>query len=278
MAFEHPGDGALDYSPCRYGESRLLFRGPRKRLEDPCVVCFGGTETYGKFIPEPFPDLLAQRFDATVVNMGAVNAGIDVYLGDRTLIDAARAARVTVIQVMGAHNLSNRFYTVHPRRNDRFLSASTLMKTIYRDVDFTEFAFTRHLLGALQARSAERFGLVVEELRLSWIARMKALLERVGTPTVLVWVGARPPAPAGAPVAPLSDRDPPLVDRGMLDALRPHLTEYVEVVASPEALAAGTEGMVFTDLEAPAAAELLGVPVHREVAAQLAPVLSRYLT
>ncbi len=36
---------------------------------------------------------------------------------------------------MGAQNLSNRFYAVHPRRNDRFLRASTLMKTIFREVD-----------------------------------------------------------------------------------------------------------------------------------------------
>ena len=55
-----------------------------------------------------------------------------------------------MIQVSGAQNLSNRFHAVHPRRNDRFLRASTLLKTIYRDVDFTEFNFTRHLLTTLR--------------------------------------------------------------------------------------------------------------------------------
>ncbi len=61
---------------------------------------------------------------------------------------------MTVIQVMGAHNMSNRFYAVHPRRNDRFLRASLgCCKTIYPEVDFTEFNFTRHMLTALATHS-----------------------------------------------------------------------------------------------------------------------------
>jgi hypothetical protein len=33
----------------------------------------------------------------------------------------ASVADVAVQQLMGADNISNRFYTAHPRRNDRFL-------------------------------------------------------------------------------------------------------------------------------------------------------------
>ena len=38
MAYDNPGDGALDYFPCRYGKSKLMFRGPRRRLEAPYHV------------------------------------------------------------------------------------------------------------------------------------------------------------------------------------------------------------------------------------------------
>ena len=81
------------------------------------------------------------------------------------MLSACANAQVTVIQILGAHNMSNRFYTVHPRRNDRFLRASPMLRGIYHDVDFTEFNFTRHMLSRLREISEERFALVVEELK-----------------------------------------------------------------------------------------------------------------
>jgi hypothetical protein len=64
---------------------------------------------------------------------------------------------VTVVQVLAVQNLSNPYYTVHPRRNDRFLRASARLQNLYQDVDFTEFHFTRHMLQTLQMVSAPRF-------------------------------------------------------------------------------------------------------------------------
>ena len=43
---------------------------------------------------------------------------------------ALAVARLTVLQVTGAQNMSNRFYSVHPRRNDRFLKASPLLRAM----------------------------------------------------------------------------------------------------------------------------------------------------
>ena len=57
MTYENLGQSALDYFPCRYGKSKLLFRGPRKRMAGEFLAMIGGTETYGKFIEKPFPAL-----------------------------------------------------------------------------------------------------------------------------------------------------------------------------------------------------------------------------
>jgi hypothetical protein len=72
----------------------------------------------------------------------------------------ARAPPRSCCRSQGAQNLSNRLYTVHPRRNDRFLRASGILRTIYRDVDFTEFHFTRHMLDHLRCLSEDRFDIV----------------------------------------------------------------------------------------------------------------------
>ena len=67
MAYEYGGDRALDYFPCRYGQSRLLFRGPPRNLDGAYAVVMGGTETYGKFVPDPYAALLEEKLGLPVV-------------------------------------------------------------------------------------------------------------------------------------------------------------------------------------------------------------------
>lgn len=273
MTYEHPGATALDYIPCRYGHSKLLFRGPRRRLEGAYCAVLGGSETYGKYVRAPFPALLEDRLAMPVVNFGCMNAGADVFLNEPVIIDACNRARVTVIQLVGAHNMSNRFYSVHPRRNDRFLRSSQQMKTIFREVDFTEFHFTRHMLLTLRNRSPEKYALVESELKTAWVARMRLLLQKIVGRTVLLWVGDdHGPAAACDGLGP----DPFLIDRAMVDEIRPFATDLVRVAPSEAARSAGTSGMAFPALEAPAAAQMPGPQVHEEVAAALEPVLRRY--
>lgn len=271
MTFENLGLPALDYFPCRYGASKMLFRGPKRRLDKPYVAFLGGTETYGKFIGKPFANLVEEQVGRVCVNLGAINAGVDVYLNDPSLLEIAAGARACVVQVMGAQNMSNRFYAVHPRRNDRFLQASELMRTVFRDVDFTRFNFTRHLLRDLRNQSEERFEMVRFELKQAWLARMDQLLAKIPGPVVLVWFADHA---IGSHVDDGSlGHDPLFVDREMIEALRPKVGAVVEVAASQAALAEGTFGMVYTPMEAPAAAELMGPLAHEEAAQAVSTAL-----
>jgi hypothetical protein len=275
MSFVTRGDSALNYHQCRYGGSKLLFRGPRRRAERTTVAMLGGAETYGRFIETPYPALIEERLGTTVLNLGYPNAGVDVFLNERAVIDMCRKAKVTVIQVLGAQNLTNRFYSVHPRRNDRFVRASQLLQTIYRDMDFTEFNFTRHLLAALEEGSSERFAQVADEVRGAWVARMKTLLAAVGARRVLLWVADH--APGGPDDFDPRASDPLFVTRAMLDEVHPMVDALVEVVPTAAARAAGTEGMIFRPEEECAAATLPGIAVHREVADALETVLAPLL-
>ncbi|WP_187429097.1 hypothetical protein ROLI_004990 [Roseobacter fucihabitans] len=274
MTYDVLGAGALDYAPCRYGNSKLLFRGPERRIDVPYVAFLGGTETYGKFIKCPYPALVESDLGVNCINFGISNAGIDVMLCDQMLGDAANGAEVTVIQVIGAQNLSNRFYTVHPRRNDRFVSASTLLMSIYPEVDFAEFHFTKHMLSCLLEVSTDRFSAVKAELQMAWSARMKLLMNRISGQKVLLWFSDHPPLEEGpVGVNPSMEKAPLFVTRKMLKDLNSIADGYVEVVATPQALAAGVDGMVFSQMEAMAAAEMLGPKAHGEVALKLGKVL-----
>ncbi len=275
MAYAFPGEGALDYFPCNYGKSRLLFRGPRRSLDRPYIAFLGGTETYGKYVPDPFPDLVEQAVGFASVNLACVNAGVDVYLAEPEVTDIARRAEAVVLQVVGALNLSNRYYTVHPRRNDRFIAATPLLKALYRDIDFTEFHFTRHMLTALEACSPDRFEVVADELRRAWVERMKDLLARLPKRTILLWLAEAPPGPKGPRLG--IGGDPALVDRCMMDQVISAAAACVEAVATPADRQASLEGMAFAALEALAAAALPGPAVHRDVAARLTQSLEEIL-
>ncbi len=271
MSYEKLGQGALDYQPCHYGDSRLTFRGPMRDLTKSYALFVGGTETYGKYLAKPYPALVEDEIGMPCVNFGCVNAGVDAFLGDPFSLEVARKANVVVLQVLGAHNMSNRFYRVHPRRNDRFLDASAIMKSVFPEIDFTEFHFTRHMLSALSARASDRYVLLREELCQAWVARMRLMLNSIPGRKYLFWFSAH--APQTDPLKTGLGADPLFVDRGMIDVLRPLITGVIEVVASDEALKKGSTGMVFSDLEEMSAKRMLGPLAHAEAAAALVKAL-----
>lgn len=260
MSIEIPGAGALDYLPCRYGESRLQCRGPRRDLSAPYVAFLGSSETYGKFIPQPFTTRIEQSLEKTCVNLSGLNAGVEAFHNDPDLHRITARALVTVVQLMGATNQSNRFFQVHSRRNDRFLGASDLLSLLYRDVDFTEFSFTRHMLSRLQMISPERFTSVRTELEQAWVGRMRSLIRQIGSPVVLLWL--RMPQ---KPDSTLGD-EPLFVTPKMVDALRDQVLDVIEMPVQPSGMSNDMAGMVYAQMEAPAAMQMPGPKAHDEIA------------
>lgn len=272
MTYNALGPGALDYLPCRYGTSKLLFRGPGRNLDDPYIAFIGGTETYGRFVEKPFPALIEVATGMPCVNFGCMNAGLDVFARDPFVLGAAAEAQISVLQIMGAQNMTNRFYSVHPRRNDRFLAPSDLLKTIYRDIDFSEFHFSKHMLAALKAASADRFKTVHRELQTAWVARMRLLMGQISGKIILLWFADHAPDRHGRAHRGLG-ADPLFISQEMIDQVAAHAAKVVKVVPSRDAYDEGTNGMVFAPLEAHIAAELPGSRAHREVAAALLPAI-----
>jgi hypothetical protein len=274
MSFHEPQLRTLDYDPVRYGTSRISFRGPKKDLSGRYIAFLGGSETYGKFIPTPFPEHVEAELGLTCLNLGYMNAGIDAFIHEAEVLSMAAHAEITVIQVMGAQNMSNRLYRVHPRRNDRFLAASTMMQAVFREVDFTEYHFTRHMLHDVAAQANDRFAFITGELRTAWSKRMMLLLGMLPGKKILLWFADHPPPED--PVA-LPGKDPWFVDRGMIDRLRAHVDGIVEVNVSKGAMRQGIAGKHFAPLELSAARHMFGPQAHDEAAEALVKTLKPML-
>lgn len=275
MAYAFPSAGALEFATCTYGGSRLTFRGPKRDTERSFVSVVGGSEPYGKFVRAPFPDLLERALGIPVVNLGQQNAGIDVFLNDPQTISVAAKSSVAVVQLVGPQNNSNRFYAVHPRRNDRFLAAKPALKALYPKVDFTEFHFTRHLLLTLQHQSPDRFEILATELRQVWVAHMCRLLAQLPCPKLLLWISE------SAPAHPRDAKDlfanPMMIDDEMIEKVAPYAARIVQAIPSSEARVMGLEGMNFAPADLPAAAASFGPYAHREICDTVHPVVEDLL-
>ncbi len=191
MTYARMGQRSLDFSLCQYGMSRNLFRGPKKQLNKPFIACIGSTDTFGQTVPAPFPILLERQLKRPVANFGIVNAGVDAFLKDPCLLELCKNSQQTVIQIMGAQSLSNDYYAVHPRRNDRFIRAHDKLRELYPTVDFTEFHFTRHLLSHLEATDKDRFDILRKHLRRTWRRKMKLLCDALPHKPYFLWLSSR---------------------------------------------------------------------------------------
>ncbi|MGL4239457.1 DUF6473 family protein [Tabrizicola sp.] len=269
------GAGALDYFPCRYGGSRAVFRGPERDLSGPYIAMLGGSPTFGKYVATPYPALVEQALGHPVANLGGLNAGPDFYLSDQAALAIAARARVAVVQITGAEAMSNPFYTVHSRRNDRFLAATPALRALYPEVDFTDIHFTRHLLMVLARAGQDRFGTVVAGLKANWTCRMQRLLARLPGQRLLLWLADAPPPDMATELA---ASGPLFIDADMIAALRPLVSDLVEAVPSAAARAEGLDRMQVPETEHHAARCLPGPSAHDEVAEALAPVVARLMT
>ena len=275
MLLVQAGAGALDYFPCRYGLSKAMFRGPERDLSGPYIVALGGSPTFGKYVARPYPALLEQAIGQPVANLGGLNAGLDFYLSDPAALRVASRARVAVVQITGADALTNPFYSVHVRRNDRFVAATPALRALYPEVDFTDIHFTRHLLQVLARTDATRFETLRVTLQDTWLARMRQLMAHLPLRRVLLWLADTPPPAIATGIGQASG--PMLINAGMLAALAPITTTLVEAVASPTARAEGLARMHVPQTEVEQARYLPPSAVHDEVAALLGPVVKRLI-
>jgi len=161
--------------------------------------------------PDPLPQPVLQR----LLSPAARIEGADCRLNDPALIDSARSAHAFVMLLPPLGNLGNLFYSVHPRRNDRFLAARAPLKALFPEVDFTEFDFTGHMLGALAATCPERFAEMRRLLQRTWQERLAALLAQLPDNGVLVHMPG--PVWLGVPADALSSPERPVVTVGCGD-------------------------------------------------------------
>lgn len=272
MKTEIRAPGGVRHQLCRYGLSKLRFRGPRRPTDGRYIAFLGGSETFARYVDKPFPALIEAAIGEVCVNLGCRSAGPDIFLRDSALHSLCHDAAARVVQLCGAVNLTNRYYKVHPRRNDRFIAPSTALRALYPEVDFSEIAFTGHLINRLRGTCETRFAQVRSMLQATWVERMKWLVKQPGGPVILLWFGSRSLDSESAGVNPANHSV--FVTRAMVESLRPHVADIVEIVG----LRGDVAGMNFDSLDRANAMDMLGLAAHDAAARALRVPLLHAMT
>ena len=261
--------GDLRLTSCSYGLSKLQFRGPMRPTQDPYIAMLGGSETFAKFVAKPYPDLIETAIGEVCLNLGIQAAGPDAFLRDTAIHSMCHDAAAVVIQVVGAANLTNAFYKVHPRRNDRFIAPTARLTALYPEVDFADIAFTGHLVERLRSVDPVRFDQVRLQLQETWVTRMTAMVTQIKAPVVLLWFASRSPDDTHNATC-----DPVFVTRAMLERVRGDVSDVIEVVEAT----GNTDGMCHAPLDTLVARDMMGVNAHEAAAKALRAPLLHALT
>lgn len=211
----------IDYKLYRLPGVNTYFRGPAV-TSGRFIACVGAAQTFGRFVADPFPSLLSRSLGIDTLNLGRGAAGPTFPLSQPILMDYINRAQLAIVQVLSGRSQSNSLFQV---KNHGMIGI--------RQDDGREMAasdFYEELLKQDEGLARE----IVAETRANYVQKMIELLQAIHVPKILFWFSVRTPeyqerwAP---PAHGLFAEFPQLVNRQMVDQLRPHCQRYVECVS-----------------------------------------------
>jgi hypothetical protein len=216
--------GFIDYQVFEH-PSGLVLRGPAPgSLPAGGYIAFAGAaQTFGRYCERPFPTIVGDELGVPVLNLGVGGAGPAHFLDPR-LLDLLNGSRFAVLQVMSARGEGNSRMTTTGNRFVRVEGggAPVSAERAWGPIVASEPPAVIHRL--------------IAETRQSWVESYSALLQALSVPVVLLYVSKRTPdyreqVNPGRRLRAVWGQFPHLVNRAMIDALRPQVVSYVECVS-----------------------------------------------
>ncbi|MGE0142918.1 MAG: DUF6473 family protein [Planctomycetota bacterium] len=261
----------IDYQIYRLPGVDRNLRGPRIDLSKPFIACIGAAQTFGRFCPTPFPELLSQKLGCQVLNLAIGGCGPEMYLRPE-LFEVLNRANLVVAQVLSGRSASNSIW-----RSDR----GDIMGTSLPDGRKLrqEEVFQEIFAGKRRADLTR----VAAETRRDFIDQYSKLFDLLDCPKILFWFAKRTPdyVTRYDSMWGLLSEFPHLVDRATIDSIRPHAEGYVECVTTrglPQRLWRADVAVEGTVREADGFLYNRYYPspeMHEDAAAALAPVCPR---
>ena len=223
------------------------------------IAYIGASQTFGRFCQEPYPNILGKRLDIGTLNFGIGGKGPTYFLTNQTILEALNEAELVVIQVLSGRSVSNSVF----ESQDGGMHGIRLIdgKKMRSDDLFSQLISGKDKRGL----SREFMENLVKETRENYVKNTIDLLKAIKPPKILLWLSTRTPeykeiyglTPkqklrkeintfleklsngkmgflrrySENPLDNLLAAFPHLVNREMIEAIKPYSDRYVEYVS-----------------------------------------------
>lgn len=230
----------IDYQLYRDKQTGLWLRGPRhdRLIKGKYFICLGAAQTFGCFCEKPYPSLLEEKLGIPVLNFGYGGAGPSFFLNQTGIWDRIRNAACVIVQVMSGRSESN---SVFESGGLEFLKRRSDGKRMGARQAY------RRLLNSLLLFRRKRLQNILLETRINWMRNTIALLRKIEVPLIFLWFAMRQPEykEQFITVGTLLGKFPHLVNKKMIDTIKPYADNYVSCVTQrghPQRLISRTTG------------------------------------
>lgn len=184
--YQKEDERAIDYQLWKLPGTNLEARGPGlPELPERFFVAIGAAQTFGRFVPQPYCALVAERIGLPAVNLGFSGAGPSFFTQHPPLLDVINRAEFAIMQFFSGRSVSNSRFVV--QLNQGLVRPRGAVPEV--PAAFAEDAYRRFL----HDESIEEVVRLRTEARVNYIAEMNALLDRIHVPVMLLYWSTRPP-------------------------------------------------------------------------------------
>lgn len=223
------------------------------------IAYIGASQTFGRYCQEPYPSLLGKKLNMGTLNFGIGGKGPTYFLRNKIILEEVNKAELVVIQVLSGRSIGNSVF----ESRDGGMHGIRLIdgKKMRSDDIFSQLISGKDKRGL----SREFMENLVKEIRANYVSATIELLKAIRPPKVLLWLSTRTPeykeiygltssqkfrkdfstfleqlsnGKVGffrryqeTYVNNLLSEFPHLVNREMIEAIKPHGDYYVELVS-----------------------------------------------
>ena len=238
MGYQERDWEIVNYQQYHLDNTEFYLRGPQPQSleKNKYFICIGAAQTFGCFCQNPYPQLLSQKFNLPVLNLGLGGAGPYFFLNQMDLFSKyINNAKFAVIQVMSGRSESNSLFD------------SGGMEYLTKISDGSKIRAGNAWEELLRENNKNYVKKIVAETRANWVNNYIKLLELIKIPKILFWFSIRKPSymeiylckqfadlPAlfgKSSANALFGKFPQLVDLEMIDQIKNYSDEYIECIS-----------------------------------------------
>jgi LPS sulfotransferase NodH len=175
--------GGFEYDLYRISSLGLrYFRGPAIDMNRPFIAFVGSAHTFGRFVSQAFPTLLAKRLDIPAINLGVGGAG-PRHFNTNAYVELLNRSEAVVVQVLSARSSSNSLF-------DNSRNGGMQGRSEFADHEIRAEEFFR--------RVADKYGVqrckqLIRETREDYVLTFIDFLRKIAAPKILLWLSTREP-------------------------------------------------------------------------------------